>query len=120
MKQYFTKYLPVEGNIFPKDKFIHTLYEGVIHTNEDVTPLKEHPDYKKVKLFLCSRDIQVGDELTHIRTGLKTKKQLGKSLSGEWIKVIGEISPDALAYVKEGDEFDENEIKYGYGIQRMN
>ena len=47
MKHYFTKYLPVEGNIFPKDKFIHTLYEGVIHTNEDVTPLKEHPDYKK-------------------------------------------------------------------------
>ena len=52
----------------------------------------------------------MGDELTHIRTGLKTKKQLGKSLSGEWIKVIGEISPDALGYVKEGDEFDETEV----------
>lgn len=30
-------------------------------------------------------------------------------------KVIGEISPDALGYVKEGDEFGEDDIRIGAG-----
>lgn len=89
---------------------------------------------KKAKLFLCSADIQVGDKKVCLiyphRTShpfslrehewvaeVKFEHQL-KFLTGlrdngagnELFKVIGEISPDALNYVKEGDEFDEDQV----------
>lgn len=87
-------------------------------------------------LKLCSRDIQVGGEVlhfpdTHPKLRFKVVEDLGEGVSmveyiehpegrfignqREWLtcnlfKVIGEISPDALGYVKEGDEFDEPEV----------
>jgi hypothetical protein len=97
--------------------------------------------YTDHKLFLCSRDIQVGDEfiipedcvvdwdLRVNNKGICTSISMGNkmfhykapcSLGGivhsgvhadsKPYKVIGEISPDAT-WVKEGDEFEEHEIK---------
>jgi hypothetical protein len=99
MKQYFAKYLPVEGEIKEGDIVI-----GM--------------DGKKVKLFLCSRNIQVGDKVLDIRTN--TWKEVNNSCGVELykqkpndiqFKVIGEISPNAK-WVKEGDEFEENDWDY--------
>jgi hypothetical protein len=126
MKPYFAKYLPVEGEI--KDMMIHP---------------KNHPEpmsvkglpappiaYSKngwipVKLFLCSRDIQVGDKIFCPDGNNPTKEwnviaSVGDATASNQVsihlvprgayKVIGEISPDAT-WVKEGDKFEEDEIK---------
>lgn len=58
MKTYFTKYLPVEGEIKEGDMVLDTL-SGEIVCWWDGDNWDKHD--KKVKLFLCSRDIQVGD-----------------------------------------------------------
>lgn len=98
MKTYFAKYLPVD---FIQD-----------------TP--DEPTVK-TKLFLCSRDIEVGDKWFHINgEGVTSEEQICTEIRGIVLysdnmfapldsnvyKVIGEISPDALSYVKERDEFD--------------
>lgn len=141
MKQYFTKYLPVEGEIKGREK---VMYKGVImncHSvssqseegkgnrrhafcTEDIWPQHEIPVFldecKKVKLFLCSRDIQVGDEaripypsgearITPTKHTIISIRNVVAKNNG--YKVIGEISPNAI-WVKEGDEFDEEEIDY--------
>lgn len=123
MKIYFAKYLPVEGEIKEGD---HYLFEErttkmVINILPDVIQMyvgqfgelgaKEYIDrhYRKVKLFLCSRDIEVGDILWSDTMG-------GGHYSSEFeppkdaVKVIGEISPYAV-WLKEGDEFEEDEVK---------
>lgn len=112
------KWLPVEGPIEKgnywqakdlsiqqggSDRFIH-------HANES--------GCKKVKLFLCSRDIQVGDN--YYPHSLWFEKDKNKPLemnekhllTDTCFKVIGEVSPDTLSYVKEGDEFTEDSIKF--------
>lgn len=85
--KYFTKYIPVEGEIKEGDRFLCP----------EVTPQGEPPIYpqaptcpkcKKVKLFLCS------------------------NTTNSWGKPIGEISPDALSYIKEGDTFDETKVQF--------
>lgn len=123
MSKYFTKWLPVEGEILPGDKFTHRLTDSKIHTNTDLTPIKHHPYYKKVKLFLCSRDIIVGDEIYLSETkeyhrfgGIKNNTIVccpGNGIDEEHrmqdlFKVIGEVSPDSLSFVEEGMEFDKN------------
>lgn len=65
MKKYFTKYLPVEGE--PKEGDI-TLLAGEIAPYNKIVPIglkaaNSQLKYQKVKLFLCSRDIQVGDKV---------------------------------------------------------
>lgn len=130
MKKYFTKYLPVEGDVIPGDYWSSTT--GMFHLVRD----QEHADkinkrrletpqnswYSKGKLFLCSRDIQVGDE--YYNEQFEFTKYPNKSIadsSTEMVgengsyKVIGEISPDAV-WVKEGDKFDEDEVKESYII----
>lgn len=143
MKRYFAKYLPVEGEIKMGDKIIHgnvQLKEGWnwgyhdINNEEDVahfTKIKElmenskHPFPKQVmtkivKLFLCSRDIQVGDVVHYPGFDLPFKVcnkesdediQWGflKDVKEKHFKIIGEISPEAI-WVKEGDEFDEDDF----------
>lgn len=110
-KPYFTKYLPVEEETEEGDYYIshlHTTPEKMGGINLWSFPIQ------KVKLFLCSRDIQIGD---------KVRKQDSEEF--EWtmmmdscipsdkvFKVLGEVSPQAI-WVKEGDEFSEEEI----GIQ---
>jgi hypothetical protein len=136
-KPYFTKYFLVEGEIKEGDRYV---FDGKVRTAISIDRrYKPHGILKnefnqtldlpqqKVKLFLCSRDIQVGDKvwyenmeqtvltidngLVHLSTGIKAK--LGKPY-----KIIGEISPDALSYVKEGDEFDEEQVNIilGYPV----
>ena len=134
MKKYFAKYLPVEGEIKEGDYWTkegRKSFSKIFDIDKKISsPLKEkYPgiktkgDYLKVtgaklgKLFLCSRDIQVGDE--YYNEQFEFTKYPNKSIadsSTEMVgengsyKVIGEISPDAI-WVKEGDEFDEDELE---------
>lgn len=124
-KLYFTKYLPIEGEIKEDDT---TFRMGKVQKAN----LNFPKDYQqKVKLFLCSRDIQVGDEYTYEESKGKLLKKEGNTITTEWLegfnkgkkstdhivmfnhafKVIGEVSKDALTYVTEEMEFEENEIK---------
>lgn len=117
MYMYLAKYLPVEEEIKEGD---YRLENGHVYYTPDALTAKNVVNYaKKLKLFLVSRDIQVGDEYINTITNKKhfcthelSSVQIQEKLSpGTYIKVIGEISPDALGYVKEGQEFDEDEIK---------
>lgn len=77
------------------------------------------------KLMLCSRDIKVGDKLTGGISG-KNFETVGENedmndfapeklgIHNDVFKVIGEISPDALGYVKEGMEYNREDIKPFY------
>lgn len=152
--KYFTKYLPVEEEVKHGDIALKpaipplelNAYIEQVDQHEIDLKLDGFEQFKKLKLFLCSRDIQVKDELTFFwgdgreEDGFFKRKvkaldkvgdvrKLGESgitkghieyeMEKEgyfWntdfaYKVIGEISSDALAYVKESDEFDEGDIK---------
>jgi len=114
-------------------KFIGTVIgDKIISNNKDLSyPLNE-VEKVKVKFFLCSRDVQKTDKeiYVHKPDGTEvTKVELidiisdGKSTAVmfKWndktpgtliqnaFKVIGQISPEAT-WVKEGDEFDKEEI----------
>lgn len=123
--KYFAKYLPEEGEIREGDLFINPLtdivksasksdLEGIINCN--------NTGCRKVKMHLCSRDIEVGDE---IWTGLGKNKLVIEDGSegregGFWthksavtkydFKDIGEVSPEAR-WVVEGDEFTEYDLR---------
>lgn len=57
MKPYFAKYLPVEGEVKDGDYAINSAGSIAQYlVNND-----ESRKFQKVQLFLCSRDIQVGD-----------------------------------------------------------
>ena len=130
MKTYFAKYLPVEGEIKEGDTHCLNRQGKIINF---VTPISDkiasfankNGDNKPVKLFLCSRDIQVGDKdvwnnTNQVLEGPITDKDLSainffkenapECPDNQYYKVIGEISPDAI-WVKEGDEFDRDELK---------
>lgn len=118
MKKYFVKYLPVEGDI--KEGEICFVDDG--NGDTDYLPFKQiymeegEPYPVKVKPFLCSRDIQVGDEYYN-SMGYKVDHtwdeeaiQDSKDFPDDIFKVIGEISPDAG--IIEGQEFTEEEVKF--------
>ncbi len=133
---YFAKYLPVEGEIEPqaKVKSNGTIVTAIEKEGEGDTWLTDgFPKYvsniQKVQLFLCSRDIQIGDRLTILQYNgdpnweATLVREDGESffycdhlpetglhngfgvLKKDTLKVIGRISPQAL-WVKEGDEFN--------------
>ncbi len=147
MKKYFAKYLPVEGEI---KEGVKVLFQGIkIYTvngqedfsghwflgdeyvNEMLEP--EFNGYNErqitpVKLFLCSKDIQVGDKVywsdpegltSQFNTVIESTEDIIfmsepesseiEAMPQEVIKIIGEISPQAI-WVKEGDEFDESNL----------
>lgn len=141
MKTYFAKYLPVEEEIKEGDWIIFTnlLGERVpiqwLGGGDEKSRQSMFAYAKKVKMFLCTRDIQVGDKVLHlpdtnpeltfevmkIEDGVAWIKYLthpeGKFIGDEreWLvnslfKVIGEVSPEAI-WVKEGDEFDKEEVR---------
>lgn len=170
MKKYFLKYLPVSGEIKEGDSVeITSLKDYKSKTgNRIIVPkassillnniagsrtAKGHENWMnpiKMELFLCTRGIQVGDNVITCRTKddywrddpIKTSypcKGVVESqgdlpaiwnikMEGEYIlpfpknyciKVIGLISPEALFYVKEGMEFNEDEVQlwwYYYNI----
>jgi hypothetical protein len=128
--KYFAKYLPVEGEIKDKDFYrvegITTLWKnqtGGTDTSEFTCyPVERWYDKKvsPVKLFLCSRDIQVGDSACakgtfHNIAGFEWKehhaKEYNNNADGYYYKVIGEISPEAV-WVTEGMEFDEDDLVF--------
>ena len=141
MKKHFAKFIQVEGEIKEGDWFRITKISndtlvkvGSVHQRE-LSDDKWKPnsliEIEKVKLFLCCKDIQVGDKVNgcdiegkvienqEVNELLKdTKLPLFRMKNNQtaWqdnlFKVIGEISPDALSYVKEGDEFDEDEVGF--------
>jgi len=136
-KPYFAKYLPVEGEIKIGDRVESessgkqkVLVTGITKRGDYIT---DEPDFyepdsyfvlpkKKAKkfskqLFLCSRDIQVGDTVKmKFSDGLKDWEcsnvgRLEAAKHNGSFKVIGGISSEAK-WVKEGDEFDEDEIAF--------
>jgi len=122
MKPYFAKYLPVPGEIKEGDLMFMIGSPTLLRAGGDNF---NNSAYTKVKLLLCSRDIQVGDMTrSTINPDLDELKALSVNdgkvlLAGEEefevelnrvFKVIGEISPEAI-WVKEGDEFDEDQVR---------
>lgn len=123
-KAYFIKYLPVEGEIKSGEKYWNKQWKqaDVVGDGIHVAVLK-HNNFQPAKLFLCSRDIQVGDMVrTHTNPDKEFKAgyaEVHRNGGGDFYKVIGEISPQAI-WVKEGMEFDEGEVKatpYGEKIK---
>lgn len=127
--KYFCKYLPVEGETKEGDRFIDKGVNNLIGTAHipeyyDNPHVSYYNGYQKVKLFLCSRDIQIGDkiwskitdELIEYRytNSIDFEENLPPSYSGEpdktAFKVIGEISPEAT-WVTENQEFNKTEVR---------
>lgn len=143
MTKYFTKYLPVEGEIEEGDVIMQKSDSNIMKCRKRQLTGLECSGYDgfhstelftKVKLFLCSRDIQVGDKIfcestqrfgvastiikdnqntiSYLSIKYKPEQKTGWAIfPDEAFKVIGEISLDALSYVKEGDEFTDGQIK---------
>lgn len=131
MKEFFAKYLPVPGEIKESDRafwnvqtnrvFAPSLDEKNIGNWKSLLRKVRTAQHRPVKLFLCTRNIQVGDEVMDINSNqtfivgnikgdeVYDKKDNWVRLKKNCIKVIGEISPKAT-WVTEGDEFDKNEI----------
>ena len=141
-KPYFIKWLTVEGEIKEGD---HYSFEGRINLCKgSILPELEKlydrkmVEYQKVKLFLCSRKIEVGDKFLNPRHGLFgwkehvcTNIEMG---SGEnyypkemllwykedgidyWLKldkcykIIGELPEDTIG--KDGNELEEDEWRF--------
>lgn len=119
---FFTKYLPVEGELRIGQHYFDK--ESNIHLFQDSLPAYHYYNAKVAQLFLCSRDIQVGDTV-HYDGGLvhydsdddltwlveKVFERSVRSGCSEIdkrtvYKIIGSISPKA-DWVKEGDEIEE-------------
>lgn len=150
---YKTKYLPVEGEIKIGDSVevyvpvgqtpYYKAYEIVTGYNVHEDTLLFKDSYvgrgfcKKVKLFLISDDIQVGDEVLHLPLNekFKVEKLVSDSQGNIWtywhglptfiyskgedknfcIKVIGEIiNPEGI---KEGQAFTDDRIYFEGGFQ---
>jgi len=114
-KIFFAKYLPIEGEIKKDDNALNPSNKKVVRVNAACLKNLVTPEWKKVKLFLCSRDIQASDKVS--ATG-RVFQELNKEdydteiiKSGEhgFFKIIGEISKNAI-WVTEGMEFDEGEL----------
>ena len=134
----FAKYLSVEGEIEVPCIVLETLTNGKtelfqIDNFNDINLETQ----KLAKLFLCSRDIQVGDKVQKNPSnwlisdfdswgrgdGLAEVLEIidDSTIDVRWeggrcyetpnevLKVIGEISPDAV-WVTEGMEFDDDEL----------
>lgn len=109
-KKYFTKYLQYNKPLKDGDIGIMLLVDDEV---------------KPFKLFLCSREIEVGDKLRTFTGDSTIPVVLGCEAEREALQtgidnyklfnVIGEVSPDAI-WVVEDMEFDENEVKILYQI----
>lgn len=121
MKKYVAKLIPVEGEITVGDFYLNK--DGEIKLFQNSLPAYHYAYAKKLELFLCSRDIQVGDKVMgllldksgykeHSLTSNKEEVQLAKD-SGDF-KIIGKVSPDAV-WVKPDMEFDEEDIEQNGG-----
>jgi len=132
MRKYFTKYLPVEGEIFQNNQFLFkdNLYKaGQIDQDrvEDFNHDKTFPlsQCKKVKLFLCTSEIKLGDtwysdwfhpypngEVADTNTKVMDANMSvgGPNDEHHPFKVVGEVSINAV-WVTDRMEFEENEVE---------
>lgn len=126
--KYFAKYLPVKGEVQDGDSFIDKrapdlrIAPGVAMKCIIGIEGEAVNHAQKVGLFLCSRDIQIGDKVKWFdNTNDPEDIVLDESKYAWWtdhgvdnkdrfFKVIGEISPGAV-WIKEGDEFEEDAIR---------
>lgn len=121
MNKYFAKYLPVGGEIKKEDMVIWHHQQG---TSIPMKRSELHPSWlrnsiiKKVELFLCTRDIKIGEDFVHIEKGeglftvadeLDLQKMEGWKNMKKVYKVLGSISPEAT-WIKENDEFNESSL----------
>lgn len=130
MKKYFVIYLPVEGELEMRDWYFDK--EGELRLYQDTLPKYHYIGARKAKLFLCSRDIKVGDRFFGRSEQICTKVEMGSGKDyypkemlvwfhddgvdfwqplKECYKVIGVISPEA-GWAKAGDEFEEEEVRF--------
>lgn len=116
--RYFAKYLPVEGKIGIGDYgmnsagSIYQCYAANRKTKKD----------KKVQLFLCSRDIQVGDRYYNVNHDAwdicETEymlEQIKESNIKDGIlrlKALAPISPHAI-WIKDGDDILSKDVRRG-------
>lgn len=134
--KYFTEYIQTEGPIVEGDMIA---FEGnmndILMFGKEVIPPAKWSD-KKVKLVLCTRDIQVGDKIQYLsRDGEMWFEGILDKIEGEYIflkedrfmddyhmsyllkdayKVIGKVSSQAV-WVTKGMEFDTSELAYVMG-----
>lgn len=141
-KDYFVKYLLVDGEIKKGDYFVNLNDDETYGEVEKLT-IDDFSDYadcdwtdncKKVELFLCSRLLKSGDKVM-----VESDKNITRTIdhfeailpSGVFVftdgtfahtsqvfKVLGRVSPNAI-WVNEGDEFDEKDTER-YVIARDN
>ena len=123
MKKYYTKYLPVEGDLKIGDITFWDLDEGYfskqfVRVTESFIIFAECYNWKKYELFLCSKDIKIGDHAMELLTNgeydtfqIDTENDIFHDMIAykRQFKIIGKLSKEAF-WVKEGDEFNENEI----------
>lgn len=120
--KYFTKYLPIEGEIKELDYYKHPNYPDKLFRFYKPWDYKKEKA-QKVALFLCSRNINYLDKFYFKDSKEMTNQGALDSDDRYWVsdgkilysksesfKVIGEISPEAI-WVKEGDEFEEEDLE---------
>jgi hypothetical protein len=113
----FAKWIPVDEEIVDGDFWIYKGYAmSPVQQKEDPFPQDSGQKVRqKVKLFLCTRDFSVGDIIMEDGNFIPFEwtRMMDSSLpfGDELFKVLGEISPKALIYVREGQEFNEGEYQ---------
>jgi hypothetical protein len=128
MKKYFAKYLPVDLKYkSDTDLFIFKVkgkWSKPAYADELVG--KQVEAVARVELFLCSKDIVVGDLVYNMHDifipWVACDKEPNKKINWGYIedvnkfcfKSLGTISEDA-GWVLEGDDFYEDEVRWLYG-----
>lgn len=105
MKQYFAKYIPVDGEINFNDYYYSVVLEKVnryLEIREEIT--RPNPEDKKVKLFLCSKVNECPRCNNKENIGYCRNCGIGYSV----YKVIGEIVSDTP--IEEYTEYDIDEF----------
>ncbi len=118
MKTYYLKWLPVTGRIKDGGNYLNKQHGTVDQVRGDLhASVLNRGGFQKMKLHMVSRDIKVDDIAVEKTADGYTENQILDEMEifpeliakGEQFKVIGEISPGALSFFKEGQEFDEDE-----------
>jgi hypothetical protein len=101
-----------------KDKKGYHFCIKKLHGSGSSGILLQVDDFVKVELFVCSRNIEIGDEYTSLEWELGGKVKLvrtGDKPSDGMFKIMGKVSEGALFFVKEKQEFDESQLWYMLG-----
>lgn len=122
--KYVVRFIPIDGEIEEGDwiydkisygKCLRSGSDGIEHSM--FGGVHNPADYKRVKLFLCSRDIKLDDWLTCAKTGQEMHVDvhiLGSIKEGllpDDYKVIGEISPEA-GWVSNNESIKETDVQF--------